>query len=136
MPEIRYSDKKDIEVGKLIELYRASQYNYWWNEHNVRAMLNYSYIFLTAWSNDQLVGTITVISDGVNNAFIDDLLVHPSFRHQKIGITLLQKVLDKIKPLNLKFIQLIPIPGQESFFEKAGFRVIPKHQVMEISMLK
>ena len=95
-------------------------------------MLEHCYLFVTAWSTEQLVGTVTVVSDGVNYAHIDDLLVHPSFQGQGIGTALIQKVLEKIEPLNLDFVQLIPIPGRESFFERAGFKVIPKHQVMEL----
>jgi len=133
MSEIIYSENKDVAISKLLKLYKTSQYNQWWTERHVRAMFNYCYLLITAWADDHLVGTVTVISDGVNFAYIDDLLVHPSFRGRKIGSTLMQKVLDRIRPLNLKFVQLVSIPGKESFFERAGFRVIPMHQVMELS---
>ena len=45
---------------------------------------------------------------------------------------MLQQALKRIEPLNLKFVQPIPIPGRESFFAKLGFKVIPDHKVMEL----
>jgi predicted N-acetyltransferase YhbS len=68
----------------------------------------------------------------VNFALIDDVIVHPSFRRKGIGTALMQKVLEKIKPLKLDFVQLHPIPGREAFFKKLGFRVIRDSRVMEL----
>ena len=130
--EITYSSDKDIPAEKLIELYQASNYNNWWTERNVRAMLVHCYTIVTAWAGDQLVGAVSVVSDGVNYAHIDDLVVHPSFRRRGIGSTLVRRVLVQIKALNLDFVQLIPIPGREPFFERLGFRVVPDHKVMEL----
>ena len=129
---VEYRLDKDIPPGKLIAFFRASDYNHWWTERNVRACLNHCYVFVTAWVGDQVVGTLAVNSDEVNFAFFDELVVHPSFRGKGIGSTLLRKALERIAPLGLDFVQLIPIPGRESFFARAGFKVIPDHQVMEL----
>ena len=132
LTEIFYLSDKDISPEKLIKFYKAAEYNQWWTERNVLACMNYAYRFITAWADEQVVGTIVVNSDQVNFAFIDEVLVHPSFRGRGIGSTLVQKALEAIKPLELDFVQLIPIPGRESFFEQFGFKVIPDHQVMEL----
>jgi N-acetylglutamate synthase-like GNAT family acetyltransferase len=128
--QIEYRYDKEIPSEKLIELYQASKYNDWWSEVNVKAMINHRYIVLTAWDGDRLVGTVNVISDGVNLALLDDLVVHPDYRRQGIGSTLIRSVLDRLNQLNLDFIQLIPIPGKEPFFEKCGFKIVENHQVM------
>jgi GNAT superfamily N-acetyltransferase len=106
---IAYRSDKGIPVDRLIELYTIADYNQWWTERNVRAWLDHCYFFLTAWADDQLVGTVSVVSDGVNYAHIDDLLVHPSFRNRRVGTRLLEEAIEKIKPLNLKFVQLIKV---------------------------
>jgi len=130
--EIIYPSDKDIPPEKLIELYQVAEYNEWWTERNVLACLDHAYLFITAWAGEKVVGTIAVNSDQVNFAFIDEVLVHPSFRGRGIGSTLVQQALEAIKPLQLDFVQLIPIPGKESFFERFRFKVIPDHQVMEL----
>ena len=132
IPTIDYRFDKDVSVSKLLSLYRAGDFNQWYAERNARAWLNHCYLFVTAWIDADLVGTVSVVSDGVNYAHIDDLLVHPAFRDRGIGSGLLQQALKRIEPLNLKFTQLIPIPGREPFFAKLGFRVIPDHKVMEL----
>jgi len=128
---VTYATNRDISAGKLIALYRAGDYNAWWAERNVRAMLDHVHAIVTAWMGEQLVGTVGVVSDGVNYAHIDDLVVHPSHRGKGIGSELMRRALKMIEPLDLYFVQLIPIPGRESFFERLGFRVIPDHTVME-----
>jgi len=129
--EITYRLDKEVPVEKLLALYKAGNYNAWWTERNVRAWLDHCYLFVTAWAGDRLVGTVSVLSDKVNYAQIDDVLVHPSFRHRGIGLTMMRRVLEALRPLQLRFVQLIPIPGRESFFEQVGFKVIPDHKVME-----
>lgn len=131
-PTIDYRFDKDIPINKLLDLYRAGDYNQWWTEQNAQAWLKHCHLIVTAWVDEDLVGTVSVVSDGVNYAHIDDLLVHPSCRNRGIGSGLLQQALKRIEPLNLKFVQLVPIPGRESFFAKLGFKVIPDHKVMEL----
>ncbi len=129
---IQYRDDKNIPLERLLELYRASQYNHWWKERNARAIVGHCFAIITAWEEDQCVGTVTVITDGVNYAHIDDLVVHPSFRSQGIGTHLMQMALEKLEPLHLDFVQLFPIPGRETFFQRLGFKVIQDSQVMEL----
>lgn len=130
--DVAYRADKDIPADKLIALYRGANYSAWWSERNVRAMLDHVYTIVTAWIGDELVGTVGVVSDGVNYAHIDDLVVHPSHRGTGIGSELMRRALEAIEPLGLRFVQLIPIPGRESFFERLGFRIIPDHKVMEL----
>ncbi len=127
-----YRCDKDVPHDDLIQFYRESDYNQWWSERNVRACLAYSYLFLTAWADDRLVGTLVVNSDEVNFAFNDEIVVHPECRGRGIGSALLQQALEQIKKLHVDFVQLIPIPGREAFFARSGFKVIPDHKVMEL----
>jgi len=60
---ITYSTDRDIPADKLIALYAAADYNAWWTERNVRAMLDHIHTIVTAWAGDQLVGTVGVVSD-------------------------------------------------------------------------
>jgi len=129
--EVIYRADKDVPCDKLLDLYRIGNYNTWWTERNVRAWLNHCYLFITAWSGVQIVGTASAVSDGVNYAHIEDVLVHPSFRRKGIGTTMMKMILERLQPLNLDFVQLTPIPGREPFFEQLGFQVVPDCHLME-----
>ncbi len=130
--DVTYRIDKGIPADELIEFYKVSNYDEWWTERNVRAMLDHCYAIITAWADEQLIGTVEVVSDGVNYAHIDGLVVHPAYRGSGIGSLLMLRALQSIESLDLHFVQLIPIPGRESFFERFGFRVIPDHKVMEL----
>jgi len=130
--DIVYSTGKAVPPEQIIALHKACNYSAWWSERNVRAMLDHVHTLVTAWQGDQLVGTVGVVSDGVNYAHIDDLMVHPSHRGKGIGSEMMRRALQAIEPLGLRFVQLIPIPGRESFFARLGFRIVADHKVMEL----
>ena len=130
--DIEYRFDRNVPHQDLIKFYQDSSYNQWWAERNVQASLDYCYLFATAWADGQLIGTLVLHSDEVNFAFIDEIVIHTDFRGKGIGTTLLNEALRKIQELKVDFVQLIPIPGRESFFARAGFKVIPDHQVMEL----
>jgi ribosomal protein S18 acetylase RimI-like enzyme len=104
--DLTYVTTKGIPAEKLIALYAATDYNARWTEGNVRAMLDHVHTIVTAWSGDQLIGTVGVVSDGVNYAEFDGLLVHPSCRNKGIGSELMRRALEVIEPLNLRWVQL------------------------------
>lgn len=79
---------KDFPLDEWIALYRISDYNRGWGERNARAALAYAYLVTTGWLEGRSVGTLTVWFDGVNFAWLDDLVVHPGYRHRGIGTRL------------------------------------------------
>ncbi len=126
-----YRFDKDIPLGPWISLFKACNYNKSWTERHARASLDYCYLVGTAWNGDAMVGTVSVQSDGVNFAVIDDLVVHPTYRSRGIALTLVRSALDRIKPLGLEIVQLYPIPGRETFFARLGFHIQPDSTVMD-----
>ena len=131
--QLRYRFDKDISIPHWIALYKVSKYHQWWTEHNAQAALDYAYLVVTAWDGTVAVGTLTVWSDGVNFAWLDDVVVHPEYRGRGIGATLVREALARLEPLSLHGIQLFPIPGRESFFARLGFVVQPGAKVMDLA---
>ena len=130
--EITYRFDKAIPIDAWLALFHECGYNQKWKgEHNARAAIDYAWLVVTAWDGERGVGTVTVDSDGVNDAIIDDLVVHPDYRGRGIGSALIRYALERITPLGLG-VQLYPIPGRESFFAGLGFKVQPKAKVMDL----
>jgi len=129
--QITYRSDRDIPVESWIALFEAVGYNRRWGERNARASLDHCYLTATAWDGERAVGTLSVRSDKVNFAIIDDLVVHPDYRGRGIGTALMRSALDGIAALKVEHVQLYPIPGRESFFARFGFRVQPDATVMD-----
>lgn len=131
--EITYRFDKEFPIAGWVALFHESGYNAWWTERNAQAAKDHAYLIVTAWDGDKAVGTLTVKSDGANEAGLDDLVVHPDYHHCGIGSTLVRGALKRLEPLNLHLVQVQPIPGRESFFARLGFVVQPNATVMDLS---
>jgi len=76
-------------------------------------------INIGAWADGRLVGSVRVLSDGCFFSTVPEVMVDPAFRHQGIGVELLKRALD-VAPGGTIFLGAQP--GDEQFFEHAGFR--------------
>lgn len=72
-----------------------------------------------AWDGDRLVGSVRVLSDGYFFSTVPEVMVDPDFRRQGIGGELLRRALE-VAPGGTIFLGAQP--GNERFFEQAGFR--------------
>ena len=129
--DVTYRFDKGISIPDWVRLYKVSDYHRWWTERHAQTALDYAYLVATAWDEGAIVGTLTVWSDGMNFAWLDDLVVHPDYRRRGIGTSLVRETLARLKPLGLHNIQLFPIPGRESFFTRLGFEVQRDARVMD-----
>jgi N-acetylglutamate synthase-like GNAT family acetyltransferase len=123
---------KDFPLEEWIELYRVSDYNLAWGQRNARAALAYAYLVTTAWLDGRAVGTLTVWSDGVNFALLDDLVVHPGYRRRNIGSRLVTETLVRLASDGISAVQVLPIPGREPFFAGLGFAIQEDAKVMDL----
>ena len=129
---IAYRFDKGIAIDAWLTLFLESGYNRKWKgERSAKAAIEYAWLVATAWDGEKAAGTVTVYSDGVNSAIIDDVVVHPQYRGRGIGSALIRSVLQRIAPHGLS-VQLYPIPGRESFFARFGFEVQAKATVMDL----
>jgi GNAT superfamily N-acetyltransferase len=78
-----------------------------------------STINIGAWSGDRLVGSVRVLSDGYFFNTVPEVMVDPEFRKHGIGRELMKRALDA-SPGGVLFLGAQP--GNERFFEQAGFR--------------
>lgn len=124
---------KELPLEEWIALFKAADYNRWWGERHARAALDYAYLVATGWLEGRAVGSVTVWSDGVNFALMDDVVVHPSHRGCGLATRLVTEVLARIRAAGIPSVQVLPIPGRESFFARLGFVVQDKATVMDLA---
>ncbi len=83
-----------------------------------------TYLTAACFDGRQLVGFVDVISDGVDDALVRNLLVHPGYQEQGIAMTLLQMIIKKIKEDHIKTVNVLFEPELTELYRKAGFRII------------
>ena len=77
---------------------------------------------LCAFDGSRLVGYTAVVSNGVTDAYIQDVMVRPEYQRQGVGTQLMQRVLARLEEEQLYMVSVIY--GDESlrpFYEKFGF---------------
>ena len=122
---IPLQDPTEEQIRQIIGLYRDQG---WWQPSDDRSerllsrLIAGSHCFVIATEGDRIVGMGRVISDGVSDAYIQDLTVHPDRRKQGIGQFILQTLLERLNTDGIRWIGLIAEPGSDNLYRRAGFR--------------
>jgi ribosomal protein S18 acetylase RimI-like enzyme len=122
---VRSWDENDI-----VQLYKAGR---WWkNEYDpagIPGLIQGSFAFVVAsdTTTGHAIGMGRVISDGVSDAYVQDLVVHPSYRDRGIGMQILTLLVEHCKRAGLTWIGLIAEPDSEAFYIPLGFERMPGH---------
>jgi aralkylamine N-acetyltransferase len=116
------------QARQIVELYKAQG---WWQntdeekEHLILRLIAGSHCFVIATDDKKIVGMGRAISDGVSDAYIQDLSVRLDCRKQGIGKLILQTLLERLHTDGIAWIGLIAEPGSEALYRHAGFLEMP-----------
>jgi aralkylamine N-acetyltransferase len=116
------------QIRQIEELYRAQE---WWQADDdestqlIPRLIAGSHCFVAALEGEDIVGMGRSISDGVSDAYIQDLTVRSDLRHQGIGRRILQTLLERLHADGLHWIGLIAEHGSYNLYHRAGFREMP-----------
>lgn len=117
--DIQYRDTKDFSAEELEDLFLSVK---WASGHYpdklVIAMKNSGSVF-SAWDNDELIGLISCMDDGIMNAYVHYLLVKPSYQDKGIGKRLVMMMRNHYSAY-LRII-LIAYEKETGFYRNCGF---------------
>jgi GNAT superfamily N-acetyltransferase len=108
----------------IVDLYRVAG---WWKEEmdptRINDLIRGSFLFAVAIdiSTGRAVGMGRVISDGIADGYIQDLVVQSDRRGQGVGRMIVSRLLEECKKRKITWIGLIAIPGKEDFYRSLGF---------------
>ena len=130
---IDYSDQKEFSKEELERLFLSVD---WSSGHFpdklVVAMRNYKAVY-SAWDGDKLVGLISVMDDGIMNAYVHYLLVDPEYQGLSIGKELVSRVKDYYK--DYMRICVIAYDTAINFYKRCGFEISEGCSAMCITTL-
>lgn len=126
--EIRFVDSWSID--EIVELYRAGG---WWKESYDTSLINQmiagSFVFAVVVDTtiDKAVGMGRVISDGISDAYIQDLVVLPKYRGYGIGKKLVDFLIKQCLSKGIVWIGVIAEPGSDKLYRGLGFKPMKDH---------
>ena len=80
-----------------------------------------SYYHIAVYEDDELIAYIDSVSNGVTDAYIQDLMVRPDHQGKGIGTELMNKMIRYLKEKHICIISVIYEEGLEPFYERFGF---------------
>jgi len=125
---IRLVDSWDED--DIVHLYRAGR---WWKDEydprSIGSLIRGSFAFAVAIdrSSGHAIGMGRIISDGVSDGYLQDLVILPEFRHRGIGKALVAVLVKKCHDAGISWIGLIAEPDTEIFYKPLGFRRMEDH---------
>ena len=112
-------DRDAAIASPEIEALRASVS--WVPQSGYERILAGSYRHFSIRRHSRLVGFVNVISDGVLDALLVDLMVHPGFQKQGLGRALVNEAVASLSDDAIRYIQVIFNPALLGFYRECGF---------------
>ncbi len=80
-----------------------------------------SYYHIAVYENEKLIGYIDCVSNGVTDAYIQDLMVCPDYQGKGIGTDLMNKMIEYLKEKRICMISVVYEERLKPFYERFGF---------------
>ena len=119
---------------EIVDLYKSGG---WWKNNydpsKINRLIKGSYAFAIAFDIKikKAVGMGRILSDGVSDAYIQDIVVLKEYRRRGIGIELLKTLINHCKKNDINWIGLIAEPNQDDFYLKLGFKTMKNYTPMK-----
>jgi aralkylamine N-acetyltransferase len=118
------------DESEIADLYRAGG---WWKEEykpeELHHLIRGSFAFAVALDTKtgRAIGMGRVISDGVSDGYIQDLVVLPQYRKCGIGTQIVAALVNRCLQSGIAWIGLIAEPDTEKFYRPLGFCTMEGH---------
>lgn len=131
--EITYSETHDFTRGQLESLFLSVGWSSGaYPDKLVQAMKGFQTV-ISAWAGDQLIGMVCAMDDGVMNAYVHYLLVHPDYQDRAVGRTLMERIKEHYS--DYLRICLIAYNDELHFYENCGFHKSDESSPMHLTSL-
>lgn len=84
---------------------------------------SYAY-FSIRGQDDRLIAFLNVISDGIADALLVDVIVHPDCQGKGVGQALVTQAIEELRRDGIRAIQVIFAPHLEPFYRQCGFHIM------------
>lgn len=114
---VRY-DVAGVDWEMLKADLRRDQFDNGRSPEQLRLSFERSQAIALAWSEERVVGTARLLSDGVCNAYLLDVWTHSAFRRRGIGSAMVEGLLDTVRGEHV----VLFTGARTDFYSSLGFR--------------
>jgi len=114
-----YKYNEPVSAKALSDLREAVGWNRMEKEYENPLMTSYYHI--AVYEKEELIGYIDSVSNGVTDAYIQDLMVHPDYQGKGVGTELMNKMIKYLKEKRIYIISVVFEERLKPFYDKFGF---------------
>lgn len=117
---MRYEFDAPVSAAALADLREAVGWNRM--ERDLSDPRLHNAFHLCAFDGEQLVGYVAVVSNGVTDAYIQDLIVRPDYQRHGVGHQLMQQTLARLRADGVYMVSIIYGEAElQTYYEDFGF---------------
>ena len=114
-----YKYNETVSVKALSNLREAVGWNRMEREYENPLMTSYYHI--AVYEEDELIGYVDCVSNGVTDAYIQDLMVHPDYQGKGLGTELMNQMIAYLKENRIYIISVVFEESLKPFYDRFGF---------------
>ena len=123
---LQYQIVKNWPTEPIVALYESAG---WWRESaaaraTIAPMITGSFCFMVVTDGETTVAMGRVLSDGVSDAYVQDVVVLPNYHGRGIGGEVISVLTQHCMKHGIAWIGLVAEPGTVSFYESSGYQVM------------
>ena len=116
-----YKYNERVNVQELCDLRQSVGWNRMEKEMADPRLKTYYHIAVYEEEKQKLIGFVDSVSNGVTDAYIQDLMVHPDFQGKGLGSELMNKMIDYLKKAGIYMISVLYDESLKDFYSRFGF---------------
>ena len=114
-----YQYNETVSAKDLSDLREAVGWNRMESEYS-NPLMTSSY-HIAVYEDGKLVGYIDSVSNGVTDAYIQDLMVHPDYQGKGFGTELMNQMIAYLKENRIYIISVVFEESLKPFYDRFGF---------------
>ncbi len=114
-----YKFNEKVSAKALADLRESVGWNRMEKEY-ANPLMN-SFYHIAVYDDEMLIGYIDSVSNGVTDAYIQDLMVSPHYQGRGIGTELMNKMIEYFKEKHIYMISVVYEEGLKAFYKRFGF---------------
>jgi len=94
------------------------------SEDTQERVLRGSYRYYLVRHEGRLIAFVNAVSDGIADALLVNVIVHPEYQSIGVGRAIVQKAVEDLSADGIQCIQTTFLPELEGFYRKCGFYIL------------